>query len=354
MKIGIYSDLHLCRTTGIMPLYCKDSDKYTTRLNMIVNTAKWMYDEFEKNGVDFIVNCGDTVDSSVLKADELSALKDFYNYSKGTQEYHIVGNHEMSDDESRIYSTYILGQLPFVKIFDKSIKIIVDGVKIAFLPYIKPNKISYDIFNELSADILFSHIDIIGSNLRGTYILEDGVEPEILAEKFKMVINGHLHTSEKIETSKNSVWNIGSVSSISFVDSNVYVPSICILDTDTYKIKRIENPHSILFRKYHINSIDDLKNRINSLNKSNKYIVNVKCKYSLKDDVKDFLKSYDNIITSRVTIDTMATNDNELQKINISDIFTFDIESEFIKFLKETNSCTNGTIEDYISVIRGE
>ena len=152
MKIGIYSDLHISRNSSIMPLHKEDS-KYSTRLQMILDTGKWMYEEFEKQGVELIVNCGDTVDSSVLKADEISALQEFYSYSKGVEEYHIVGNHELSD--KNFYSTSILNQLKFVTIVDRIKSFYIGDVGIAFIPYVKPDfwKFNLDVLRTIISPV---------------------------------------------------------------------------------------------------------------------------------------------------------------------------------------------------------
>ena len=351
MIIGIYSDLHISRNSSIMPLH-KEGSKYSTRLQMILDTGKWMYEEFEKQGVELIVNCGDTVDSSVLKADEISALQEFYKYSKGVREYHIVGNHELSD--KNFYATSILNQLDFVTIIDNMKCLSVGGVSIAFIPYVKPDFWNHnlEVLRNLKSDICFSHIDINGSKLRGTYVVEDGLDPEILAEYFKVIINGHLHTAEKLVTSQNAVYNIGSISSNSFVDSNDYIPSICVLDTDTFEIKRINNPHSILFRVYHCNDIAKMLSIINRMDLSYKYIMHIKCPYSIKDDIKNILSGNENIIASRVTVSAENSIKDIKNSVNISDVFTFDVESEFFKFLKETSSCTYGSYDDYVNVLK--
>lgn len=352
MKIGIYSDLHLSRNSSIMPLYQNSGSRYTTRLQMILGTGKWMYEEFEKQGVDIIVNCGDTVDSSVLKADEISALREFFSYSRGIKEYHIVGNHELSD--KNFYSTSILNQLDFVTIIDSFKCISVGGCTISFIPYVKPDywKYNMDIIRKLESDICFSHIDINGSKLRGTYVVEDGLDPEILAQYFKITINGHLHTAEKIETSRNAVYNIGSVSSNSFVDSNDYIPSICILDTDTFEIQRINNPSSILFRTHHCNDIAKMVSIINRMNVSYKYILHIKCPYDIKDDIKNIMNGCESIIASRVTVDVNQNTAEIKNTINVSDVFSFDVKKEFLDFLKKTDSCSYGSFEDYADLFK--
>ena len=351
MKIGIYSDLHISKTSSIIPLY-NGNGNYTTRLQMIIDTGRWMYETFDKNNVDIIVNCGDTLDSSVVKAEELSALNQFYGYSKGIKEYHIVGNHEMSDSNGYFYSNSILSAFDFIEIIDVPKTIELDK-KISFLPYRKTEDIPYAMIEKLKADILFSHIDIKGSKLRCEYILDTGVEPEYLADNFSLTINGHLHTPEVVETTHNRVINIGSVSSISFVDSNTYIPSVCILDTDTMEIERFNNPHSILFRRHNCNNVQDMLEYLRKLNPNYKYILNITCPFNIKQEIKNIVENEEKILAHRIILDTnefdMVTKKSN--DLNIQSMLNVDVKDEFIKFIKENNLNTYGKIEKYIEVI---
>ena len=74
-RILIYSDLHCSYTSSILPLYSKNTNGFTTRLQMIIDTGKWISDIAEKEPVDLIVNGGDTFDSILVKAEELSAVQ---------------------------------------------------------------------------------------------------------------------------------------------------------------------------------------------------------------------------------------------------------------------------------------
>lgn len=353
MKIGIYSDLHISRTSSILPLYYGDS-KYTTRLQMIIDTGKWMYKIFKNKNVDFIVNCGDTLDTSTVRAEELSALKEFYSYSTGVQEYHIVGNHEMADGNGKFYSTTLIDNLDYVNIIDEPKKLkINDKLSIAFLPYMKAENIQYSDLEKINADILFSHIDIKGSALRPDYILDTGVEPEYLADNFSVTINGHLHTPEVIETSHNKVVNIGSISSISFVDSNSYIPSVCIFDTDTMKYERYNNPYSILFRRFNVDDVSTFLDDIRKLKSNYRYVLNVLCPFDIKEEIKSIINGTKNVIASRVTV----VSNKELadfktnSDIDIHRLVSMDIKEEFINFLKQNSTLLNAPVDEYIEIL---
>ena len=54
MKYLIFTDLHASYNSSIMPLYCEGS-KYTTRLQMIIDTLRWIFDTSKKEKVDKII-----------------------------------------------------------------------------------------------------------------------------------------------------------------------------------------------------------------------------------------------------------------------------------------------------------
>lgn len=346
MKIGIYSDLHISTTSSIMPLYYKDS-KYTTRLQMIIDTSKWMYKTFSDNNVELILNGGDTLDSHTLKSPEISALSEFYSNSKGVPEIHIPGNHEVFSNNLDFYSDSILRNLSFIKIYDKPTKV---NDIISVIPYMSTDNIMPDMLKSISNKILLSHIDIKGSHLRPEYIMDDGIDAEILAEYFNLTINGHLHTAEKIDTSKNLVYNIGSISSISFSDNNNYIPSICIIDTDTLEIKRFNNPFAILFRKITINTIEDLITKLNKLDSGYRYIIRVSTPYDIRDDVKSIISSKANIITYRVVSNIASNSKSIANNIKIDSIDN--IEDEFINYISNNRDIINYPLDKYIEVIK--
>ena len=295
MKLGIYTDLHCSYTSSIMPLY-SDNSMYTTRLNMIVNSGKWMYDLFDKHNVDLIANLGDTFDKNIIKSEELTAISEFYSYSKGVDEIVLVGNHEMVNSEFNAIS--VLDNYPFIKVYDKPEKI---SDIISVMPYMKPEDIKYDDICELSNKILLSHIDIKGSSIRTGYDLEYGIDPEYLSINFESSFNGHIHKRGKVNTSDNLVINVGSISSISFSDSNSYIPGITIYNTETKEIKFFQNPHSILFRKYHVIDMSNLISIVKNLQKDYKYIIGLEVPYDIKDEVREYINSLSIVIASRIS-----------------------------------------------------
>ena len=255
MKILIYSDLHCSYTSSILPLYTGKKDIYTTRLRMIIETGRWLSNLAQEKKVDLIINGGDTFDSTLIKTEELNAIREFFSFFEELPIPHhvIVGNHEKVNENFN--ASEILSGFKNITVEKIPRKI---NEFVSVLPYKDSKEIDSSLLKEISNQLLISHIDIQGSCLRDSYILDSGVNPELLSEFFEFVANGHLHTAERLETSKNQVWNIGGVSSISFVDNQEYIPSAVIYNTESNSFERVNNPCSILFRRITIDSVSYL------------------------------------------------------------------------------------------------
>lgn len=356
MKIGIYSDTHVSFSSSILPVYHGD-DIYTTRLRMCIDTFKWMYDLFDKENVNIIVNCGDLFDSNNLRSEEIKAISECFKYSKGVKEYHIIGNHETLDTNRNFYSTAFLDNYDFIEVIDKPKNLFFNGntIEVLFLPYDRPENINNNVVKRIckygiDRSIIFSHIDIIGSHLRPEYIMDSGVNPEMLVEEFDMVINGHLHTPEVIKTSKNKVMNIGCSTSISFVDNNDYIPSVCILDTDDMSISRYNNHEAILFRKIRGDSISDIIKKVDNLDESYKYAIRATVPYDIRPHVKNFLDDNRKVLVNRVVSDRVSNNSSKER--SISSLDDLDIKEEFMKFISSEYICLLASKDKYEHIIK--
>lgn len=349
MKIGIYSDVHASNTSSIMPLYCKDS-KYSLRLQMIIDSFKWMYNVFDKQGVGLIFNLGDLFDSHTISSHEITAMSDAYSYSNGIHEIHITGNHETLDKNREFYSTALLSNVEFIQMYNKPQKCKYLDFEFSLLPHMKSDLINDDLLSSIKSDILFSHIDIKGSHLRPDYTLDGGIEPEKLSMYFDTVFNGHLHTAETISTSSGTVMNIGAFSSNSFNDSNSYIPSILVYDTETRDIERFRNPNAILFRRVSCSSVHEVKKYIDGLDSKYRYIIRIKVPYSIKDNVRSVIKEIDNIVAYRI-VSSLSGDSNGGSKIIRDSINDKIVDDEFISFIEDNQDLIKYPLTLYKSII---
>lgn len=207
-----------------------------------------------------------------------------------------------------------------------------ENLTFGFLPYCNYKQI----LEYPETDYLFAHQDIQGSKIRGDFALPEGITEENL-NKYKLVFNGHIH---KCSILRNVV-NVGSVVTHSFADDEETIPQAYIFDTTTFNIKSFKNYNCPLFRKVHINTMEDLAKYIHHIDKAFEYVLNVYCPYDIKDSVKEYLQNIkDLIINNKVNVKIDRTNtikENSLDSLNnVVELQAnnVDMEKLFLEFLE--------------------
>lgn len=327
MRIGIYTDVHCSYTSSILPIHCEGT-KYTTRLNMIINTFKWMYDLFEKQNVDIIVNCGDLFDSHNLRSEEISAMSEALSYSKGVPEYHVLGNHEILDKRRNFYATALLSNYDNITVVDVPLK---TDMGLSFLPYMEVDDVN-GCLSLIRNPYLFSHIDIQGSRLNQFHVMENGVNQERLKDLFEYVFNGHIHTYQNLG---NNIYNVGATTSYSFADDDSRKPGVCVFDTNTKEFKRFGNPYAIRFMT--INCMTDqqfyaFKIILDEMVECSA-VLKIKCDIKLKENILQLLSKYSNIITYRLQSTAPIKENLESSEDSIQVINDGDVCSKFSEFI---------------------
>ena len=137
--------------------------------------------------------------------------------------------------------------------------------------------------------------------------------------------------------------------SISFSDSNKYIPGIHIYDTETNSFETIPNPYNILFRKFSVDSIQSLKDNLSKLDKTYKYILRIEVPYKLKDDISKLLEKEEYIIANRLIINRkniglVLTESEQLELVDENNI-----KNKFIDFIKSYEHDTGKELKYPIS-----
>ena len=321
MKIFLYSDLHISRTSSIMPIDV-DNSKYTFRQQMIINLGNYMAEIIKEEKPDLIINCGDSYDQHTITSYDIDVASEFFKcfQNLNIDHYVLVGNHEMVNQNFNAIS--LLNNINGIKVIDEPCTI----GELAFLPYCNYK----EILEFPEGKFLFSHQDIQGSLIRGEFALPEGISTDVLKEKYKLVFNGHIHKS----SINQNVVNVGSISTHSFSDDNDSVPQCYIFDTETLDLKVFKPTMCPLFRKYEMkDQMNDLYTYIDSLDKNYKYIVHVVCPFELKEQVKLYLQGNELILNSRIStrIKKEDKQEAEVEQINLQ--ANIDIKQSFKEFL---------------------
>lgn len=337
MRILLYSDLHISKTSSILPLY-SDNPQYTYRQNMILQTADWLSQIMVNEKPDLIINLGDTFDQHTITSYDVHIASKFFQYftdrmimnNINIPHYVLVGNHEMIN--SNFNAIALLNNISNITVIDECTTI----DNLSFLPYCNYK----DIIDFPEGTYLFSHQDIQGSSVRGDFELPEGIDRNVLT-KYKLVFNGHIHKP----SIKNNIINVGSVTTHSFSDDESTVPQAYIFNTETLDLKIFKNLNCPLFRKFTINkNIEELYSFINTLDTSYKYILHIVCPFEIKEQVKKYLDDLDLVIANRLNVkinkketetDKKDTSINLNSNINIKQTFKQFLDEVDLKYPKE-------------------
>lgn len=310
LLLGICSDMHVSEASSMMRGRSSDG-YYSIRLQMIVDTYKWMYELFGRD-VDVIVDAGDLLDDVSISAEEIEALSEAFSYSKGVPEWHICGTHEMYDRQGLYSSVSHLGLLPDFQVFKQPQKV---NDEVSVLPYNK----NYDdkaMLENIANKVLVSHNDIQGIRFGNKKASEVGFRIEDFDGNFEVVLNGHYHSYSTI----GRVINIGSSVSHSFSDyyANGY-PSVHVFDTETLKIESYFNKNAILFYSIEASSIDELAAKIGELDRDFACVLSIVVPYQLRDEARGYVDRLSGlrVLNSRVVgrVDNSAVLKEEVRDL---------------------------------------
>ena len=338
MRILLYSDLHISRTSSILPML--SDSMYTYRQKMIISTGEWLAQIASNEKPDLIINLGDTFDQHTVTSYDIDVASKFFscfkveNTVKNIPHLILVGNHEMINQNFNAIE--ILNNIEGITVIKDAISIptdifpnIQENKQLAFLPYCDYKQI----LKYPDGEFLFSHQDIQGSKVRGDFELPEGIDTQDLT-KYKLVFNGHIHKTSIF----NNVVNVGSVTTHGFSDDNESVPQAYIFNTETLNLETFKNKSCPLFRKVKVDNVQQLQEYINNLDNYYKYILNIECPYEIKDQIKQYILTQTNkIINLRLNVKINNKEQNkqpintDLQSINLQS--NIDIQKTFLEFL---------------------
>lgn len=322
MRLFIYSDVHISRTSSILPLISERQD-YTYRQNMIIQTARWMSDLISQNNIDLIVNLGDTFDQNTLTSYDIDTASEFFKmFPKNKVHLVLCGNHEMLNERYNVLK--LIDNIEEVGVVDTPTVV----ENLLFLPYCDYKDLDLSKFN--GSKYAFMHHDIYGSQIAPGRTLDFGIEQNSLS-KFEKVFNGHVHASSKF----GNIINVGSITTHSFADSSESLPKCYIFDTVTQELKEFENINCPLFRKIKVDSIQELDYYIdrNITNSKWNYILHVECDFEIKEDITNILKETPKLLNYKVTTKSIKQEEQQVSTKEITFETNLDIKQSFKDFL---------------------
>ena len=353
MRLLLYADPHWAVNSSIVR---SRGEKYSTRLENLIQSINWVEDTADKYGCDTIVCLGDFFDTAQLDSQEISALGEIRWHH--CSHYFIAGNHEMGRADQSFSSANIFDLCPqsctitsptVLPIWDQK------DTRVVCIPYIlekdrKPlNVYLENIKCDLAVDnlIILSHNDIAGIQMGG-FVSTTGFSIEEIKENCKLFVNGHLHNGEVVAP---GVINLGNLTGQNFSeDGYKYKHQIMMIDTATHEVEFIENPYALKFYKLDFSTYDEsMDSQIQRTldNLPGPAVVTVRISPKNEFVVKDLLSTMNNIIESRVILDMTSTNVEENTEILSVNRDHF---SRFASYIVETLGDSDIVREELINI----
>ena len=237
MKIAIITDQHFgCR---------KNSKIFHDYFLKFYNDI--FFPTLEKEGIDTIIDMGDTFDSR--KGIDFAALswakKNYYDRLRemGITVHTIVGNHtayyKNTNDINAI--DLLLKEYDNVKIYSETSSIVIGGLNILLVPWInKENEEkSHAMIEKSRASVCMGHLELIGFKVHRGYIMDHGTQASIF-DKFKKTFSGHYHT----RSDNGSIYYLGNPYEMYWNDCDD-TRGFHLFDTETIEQTPVNNPYQI-------------------------------------------------------------------------------------------------------------
>jgi len=209
-------------------LFCGDKHLKINRFDLAKQCLSWLNSTIENHKPDLYVCLGDDLDThAVIRSEILTELRYHFDYvlSLGIPIVYVVGNHDCSRPNDMKYHALqsMIGLNPNLHIIDKP----QDLKGMTFVPYIhQPED-----FPKQSLPICVAHQTFKGADY-GDITTKDGVDAVSIVGA-DIVISGHIHKRQRLDTGGAEVIYIGSPFSQSSSDVN-QVKGVSIINTETY------------------------------------------------------------------------------------------------------------------------
>ena len=321
MKVAIITDQHFGARKGSKHLH---------------DYFKQFYDDvffpyIEEHGIDTIVDMGDTFDSR--KGIDFSALSwaknNYYDRLRdmGVTVHTIVGNHTAYYKNTNEVNAVdlLLREYGNVKVYSKCEEVLLDKLKVLFIPWINAENTQSSIESIKVSDskCAMGHLELNGFRAHRGHIMEEGMDGALF-EKFERTFSGHYHT----RSDNGKIFYLGNPYEMFWNDANDK-RGFSIFDTDTLKWEYVNNPNRMFYNIYYEDTNYQTFDTREYENKIVKVIVRK------KSDLKKFEKFIDKLYSSGVF------------ELKVVENFQFQESEEFEAFESEdTLSILNRYIEE--------
>ncbi len=241
MKIAIITDQHFgCR---------KNSKLFHDYFLKFYNDI--FFPTLEKEGIDTIIDMGDTFDSR--KGIDFAALSwskdNYYDRLRDYTIHTIVGNHtayyKNTNDVNAI--DLLLREYDNVKVYSEVTSIEVGGLNILLVPWINQEnqERSIGLINKSKAPVCMGHLELNGFIVTQEILMDHGLDMKYF-KKFEKTFSGHFHT----RSNNDNIYYLGNPYEIYWNDYNT-TRGFHLFDTETLEHTPINNPYKMFYKIFY-------------------------------------------------------------------------------------------------------
>ena len=321
MQVAIITDQHFGFKKG-SKLYLEYFQKFYDEV---------FFPTIEKMGITTVLDLGDTFDNR--KGVDLYSLewakRNYFSRlaSNKVSVISIVGNHTAYYKNTNDINTIdlLLREYDNIRILSESEQVRVGNLDILFIPWINQENSArtYKMIKESKAKVAMGHLELNGFVATHGHTMENGADFECY-DKFKQVFSGHYHT----RSSNGKIYYLGNPYEMFWNDCND--PRVFhIYDTDTLKLKTINNPNK-LYKKIFYN---DTPRQLFKFGEYKNKIVKVIVKTRSSE------KEYDRFMES-----LLKANPYDIKVVERTDDLIFD--GDIVDQTEDTMTLLNSYIDD--------
>tara|TARA_Y100001970_G_scaffold207376_1_gene252642 strand:- start:485 stop:1525 length:1041 start_codon:yes stop_codon:yes gene_type:complete len=321
MKVAIITDQHFGFKKG-SKLYLEYFQKFYDEV---------FFPKIEKLGITTVLDLGDTFDNR--KGCDLYSLdwakRNYFSRlaSNKVSLISIVGNHTAYYKNTNDINTIdlLLREYDNIRILSESEQVRVGNLDILFIPWINQENSArtYKMIKESKAKVAMGHLELNGFVATHGHTMENGADFECY-DKFKQVFSGHYHT----RSNNGRIYYLGNPYEMFWNDCND-PRGFHIYDTDTLKLKTINNPNK-LYKKIFYN---DTPRQLFKFGEYKNKIVKVIVKSKSSE------KEYDRFMES-----LSKANPYDIKVIERTDDLIFD--GDIVNQTEDTMTLLNSYIDD--------
>ena len=279
MKVAIITDTHFGARKGSKHLH----DYFELFYRDV------FFPSLEEHQIDTVIHMGDIFDSR--KAIDLQTLewskRVILEPLKKYKVYLTIGNHDCYYKNTNNVNSpeLLLRNYPNIEVHTKATEVIVDKLKILFLPWINSENFeeTEKLIKKTKAKVAMGHLEVNGFKATRGHMMENGMDSKVF-NKFEKVYSGHFHT----RSNDGKIYYLGNPYEMFWNDVND-PRGFHIFDTETHTHTSIDNPYKLFYNIYYEDTNYKLFNATEYANKIVKLIVRKKSK------PKDFEKFIDKL-----------------------------------------------------------